>query len=143
MIGTMSPALIIVLLLAGLLALVPVWRLQTARWPRQWLFASWVVYALMILAAMRFGAASRFLIPVLVVLYLAPFVAGPERLARLVRSRPEPPRPIIDVTPAPPAGLPGPEPGAPAGEPAIRARPRRRAGRGLHADPPGMDEDDA
>ena len=138
----MAPALILVFLLAGLLALVPVWRLQAATWPTRWLFAAWVVYTVTILAAMRFGAASRFLIPILVVAYLAPFVAGPERLAKLVRNRQPAPRPVIDVTPKPPDGLP--DPGVqhlPASERRPTVRRPRRGGRGLHADPPGVDEE--
>ena len=80
----MAPALILVLLLAGLVALVPVWRLHTARWPTSWLVAAWIMYAVTILAAMRFGPASRFIIPILVVAYLAPFVTVRDGLARLL-----------------------------------------------------------
>jgi hypothetical protein len=119
-------AVLLVFLLAGLLALVPVWRLRVAGWPPAWLFASWVTYAVVILIVMRFVSVSRYLLPVLVILYIAPFVAGPERLARLVGSRRrEEPRPVIDVTPKPPPAIP-PAP-----------RPRRSPGRTLHADPPG------
>ena len=51
---------------------------------------------------------TRFLIPILVVAYIAPFVVAPERLARIVRrgGRGEPPEaPLKNVTPPdPPAG---------------------------------------
>jgi hypothetical protein len=125
MIRAMSAAVILVFLLAGLLALVPVWRLRGAGWPPAWLFASWVTYGVLILFVMRFAALTKFVLPVLIVLYVAPFVAGPERLARLLGAqRTEEPRPVIDVTPAP--------------APAIPPAPRKRgAGRTLHADPPG------
>lgn len=133
----MPAAVILVLLLAGLLALVPVWRLRTAGWPPAWLFAAWLTYAVLILAVMRFAAVTRFLLPILVVLYIAPYVIGPERLGRLVPRRQEPERPVIDVTPKPPEGLPEPEVATPA------RPPRGRTGRGLNADPPGADEDGA
>jgi hypothetical protein len=121
----MPAAVLLVLLLAGLLALVPVWRLRAAAWPPAWLFAAWLTYAVLILVVMRFATLTRFMLPLLVVLYLAPFIAGPERLARLVPRRPvEEPRPVIDVTPQPAASLPPAE------------RPRSR-GRVLRADPPG------
>jgi hypothetical protein len=119
-------AVLLVFLLAGLLALIPVWRLRVAGWPPAWLFASWVTYAVVILVVMRFAAVTRYVLPILVVLYVLPFVAGPERLARLVGGRRrEAPRTIIDVTPKPPPAIP-PAP-----------RPRRTAARTLHADPPG------
>jgi hypothetical protein len=118
-------AVLLVFLLAGLLALIPVWRLRVAGWPPAWLFASWVTYAVLILLVMRFAAVTRFVLPVLVILYVAPFVAGPERLARLLGRRAvEPPRPVIDVTPKPPPAIPP-------------ARRKRSSGRTLHADPPG------
>jgi hypothetical protein len=130
MIRAMPAAVILVLLLAGLLALVPVWRLRVAGWPPAWLFASWVAYAVMILVVMRFVTLTRFVLPVLVIAYVAPFVAGPERLARLLGGRrTEPPRPVINVTPAPP--------------PALAPSPRKRSGgRTLRADPPGGDRPD-
>jgi hypothetical protein len=120
----MPEVVLIVFLLAGLLALVPVWRLRAAGWPPAWLFASWVTYAVVILLVMRFAALTKYLLPILIVLYVAPFVAGPERLARVLggRRRQEPRR-VIDVTPKPPPSL------APAR--------KRSAGRTLHADPPG------
>ena len=140
MIVAMLPALILVLLLAGLLALVPVWRLRTASWPPAWLFASWVMYGVLILVVMRFAGVTRFVLPILVVAYIAPFVVGPERLSRLVPKRQEPERTVIDVTPPAPDGLP--DPGVPAAAPPVNATRPRRTGRGLRADPPGVGEDE-
>jgi hypothetical protein len=128
MIPTMSPAVILVFLLAGLLALVPVWRLRAAGWPSGWLLASWITYGVLILIVMRFAGLTRFVLPILVVAYVAPFVAGPERLARALRGRAESPRPVIDVTPRPPTGIaaaPGP------------VATKRSGERRLNADPPG------
>jgi len=131
MIRAMPAAVILVLLLAGLLALVPVWRLRVAGWPPAWLFGSWVAYAVMILVTMRFAAVTKFVLPLLVIAYVAPFVAGPERLARVLGGRrTAAPRRVIDVTPPAP--------------PALAAAPRRRPGaRTLRADPPGGEVFDA
>jgi hypothetical protein len=111
----MSPALLLLLIVACLLALVPVWRLNVAGWSARALFAAWVLYAVGILVAMRFPGPVRFLLPILVLAYIAPFVAGPERLARVFGGRRRDRRPIIDVTPSPKPGLPEPpEPETPA-----------------------------
>lgn len=104
----MSPALLATLLLAGLIALVPVWRLHVAGWPSRSLLAAWILYAVGLFVAVRFPGPVRVLIPILVLAYVAPFVAGPERLSRVLRGRPEPPGVIIDVTPRPAPGLPEP-----------------------------------
>jgi len=104
----MSPGLLVLLLAACLLAMIPVWRLHIAGWSARSLFAAWVLYAVSIIAAVRFAPAVRFLLPVLVLAYLAPFVAGPERLARVLGRR-RAARPVIDVTPQPAPELPKPE----------------------------------
>lgn len=105
----MSPAFLLTFLVATLLALVPVWRLHVAGWPLRSLFTAWVVYAAAIFAAVRFPGPVRFLVPVLVLAYVAPFVAGPERLSRVLNGRRREPHGIvIDVTPRPAPGLPEP-----------------------------------
>ena len=101
----MSPLLLVMLIVAGLIALIPVWRLRIAGWPRRWLFVAWLLYAVGVFAAVRAPLASRFLLPILVLAYVAPFVAGPERLTRVLRGRGEPPRPVVNVTPRPPTSL--------------------------------------
>jgi hypothetical protein len=107
--GAMSPVLLLILLIAGLLALLPVWRLRAAGWRTSWLLAAWLGYGLAIFVAIRLPFSVRFLVPILVLAFVAPFVAGPERLNRFAGPRRDPPRPIIDVTPRPPASLPDPE----------------------------------
>src|SRR5215218_9808031 len=102
----MSPPLLLIVIVAGLIAMIPVWRLRVAGWPRRWLVVGWLVYAVGIFAAVRAPAASRFLLPILVLAYVAPFVAGPERLTRVLRGRTAPARPIVNVTPHPPTTLP-------------------------------------
>ena len=106
MIGGM-PLLLVIVLVAALVGLIPVWRLRIAGWPPRWLVLAWVLYAASIFLAVRAPLATRFLLPILVLAYVAPFIAGPERLTRVLRGPGEPARPVIDVTPPAAAGLPG------------------------------------
>jgi hypothetical protein len=102
-----NPALIALFLVAALVALLPVWRLRLAGWSRGALFTAWLLYALGIFVAVRFPGPMRFLLPILVIAYVAPFVVGPERLARVLGRRTPPgPPPIKNVTPPPPPSLP-------------------------------------
>ena len=116
----MSPALIAMLLAVMLAALLPVRRLSVAGWSAGALFTTWVLYALGLFVGLRFPGAARFVLPVLIIAFVLPFVAGPERLTRLFGGR-RPPE-VINVTPPPALGLggqtgPG-EPAAPADRPA-------------------------
>lgn len=101
----MSPAVLLTFLVAGLLALLPVWRLHRAGWPTSWLACAWIVYALGIFIGVRFPGPFRLLLPILILLYVAPFVAGPERLARVLGGRRPERGVIIDVTPRPAPAL--------------------------------------
>jgi hypothetical protein len=104
----MTPGLLAVLLLACLLAMLPVWRLHVAGWRPGVLFTAWLVYTVAIILSVRFVAAFEFLLPILVLAFVAPFVAGPERLSRVMGRRRPNERPVIDVTPKPSPGLPEP-----------------------------------
>jgi hypothetical protein len=96
----MSPVLLFTVLVAALVGLVPVWRLRVAGWPANALLTAWIVFAVVVFAAVRAPVAARWLVPILVLAYVAPFVAGPERLTRVLRARTSTrPRPMIDVTP--------------------------------------------
>jgi hypothetical protein len=103
-----NPALIALILVAALVALLPVWRLRIAGWSRGALVTAWALYMLGIFLAVRFAGPMRFLLPILVVAYVAPFIVGPERLARVLdrRAKAEPP-PVKNVTPPAPLPLPG------------------------------------
>jgi hypothetical protein len=105
----MNPGLLLLVLAACLLALLPVWRLRVAGWPARWLAVAWLGYAVSIVLAVRFAGPLRVLLPILVLAFIAPFVAGPERLSRVLRGRGPAPRPVIDVTPRPAPGLPEPD----------------------------------
>ena len=80
-----APALLAVGLVIGLIILLPARRLQLAGFSRR----SIALYAICLWALAFFMAvrplAARFLIPILLIAYIAPFVAGPDRVARLGR----------------------------------------------------------
>lgn len=116
----MSPALLLTFILASLLAMLPVRRLHQAGWTTGALVSAWVVYLVLVVAGLEFGAGSRYVLPVLVVMFVAPYAVGQarlERVARLLGARPAPARPVINVTPPDAPGLADPDPDAP---------PRRR-----------------
>lgn len=96
------PWLIALALVVGLLVLLPARRLQLGGFDGRttgiyalllWLFAMVVAIG---------GGATRVLVPMLLVAYLAPFVAAPDTVRRVLR-RPAnaagPPPSIRDVTP--------------------------------------------
>jgi hypothetical protein len=100
----LSPLLLLTVLVAGLVALLPVWRLRVAGWPTRWLVAAWVAYTLLIFVAVRLPVL-RLVIPILVLAFLAPFVAGPERVTRVLAGRRPAPGVVINVTPRPSPGI--------------------------------------
>ena len=79
------PAILAVGLVLALLVLIPARRLQMAglasRTIGLYAFGMWL---LALLLAVRPGA-TRFLIPILLVAYIAPFVAAPDAVARFLR----------------------------------------------------------
>ena len=99
-----APALLAVGLVIGLLVLLPARRLQVGGFDSRSIgFYALCLWALAFVLAIRPGA-TRFLIPILLIAYLAPFVVAPERLSRIVRrgriDRGDPPKPPIkNVTP--------------------------------------------
>jgi hypothetical protein len=112
-----APALLAVGLVLGLIILLPARRLQLAGFRSRTigLYAA-CLWALAFFLAVR-PVAARFLIPILLIAYLAPFVAAPGRLSRIVargRGRgpsdggSEPPKPPIKNVTPPDAGS-GPE----------------------------------
>ena len=80
-----TPALLAVGLALGFLVLLPARRLQLAGFAGRsiGLYAS-ALWALAFLLALR-PVATRFLVPILLIAYLAPFVVAPGRLGRIVR----------------------------------------------------------
>ena len=72
----------------GLLVLIPARRLQlsgvSARTTGAYVLVLWLLA--MVVAIRPLG--TRFLIPILLVAYLAPFIAGPDQVRRLLRKPP-------------------------------------------------------
>jgi hypothetical protein len=97
----LSPLVLGLGLAIGLLVLLPARRLQLAGWSGR----SIGLYALVLwLGAMLVAVlpGSRILVPILLIGFLAPFIAGPVRVPRVLRGagRGDPPRPPMkDVTP--------------------------------------------
>jgi hypothetical protein len=111
------PWLLALALVLGLLVLVPARRLQLAGLaPRTIGILAATLWGLGMLVAIR-PVASRFLIPILLIAYIAPFVAAPDQLGRVLgrgggrggtAARP----PMKNVTPSEPG-----EPSEPDGTP--------------------------
>lgn len=104
----MTWAILLVILVACLLALLPVWRLNVAGWSPRSLFTAWLAYVLLGVVLVAFPGTTRFLLPILVLAVIAPFVAGPERLSRVLGGRSRRDGVVIDVTPRPAPQLPEP-----------------------------------
>jgi hypothetical protein len=71
---TPSPILLAALLVAGLLALLPVARLRAAGWPTSFVAAYWLGLVALALLLVVARAGIRVLVPLLIVGYLAPIV---------------------------------------------------------------------
>lgn len=101
------PWLLALGLVLGLLVLVPARRLQLAGLaPRTIGLLAATLWALGMLVAIR-PVASRILIPILLIAYIAPFVAAPDRLGRVLgrgggRHGPAGEPPMKNVTPSDP-----------------------------------------
>ena len=102
---SLSPGFLALGLLLALLVLLPTRRLHLARWPSSWLALYYVGVLLLALLVAELRGPARFLVPILVVAYLAPFVTVRDGLARLLggpsRRPPATPRrpPPKNVTP--------------------------------------------
>jgi hypothetical protein len=105
---TPAPWLLALALVLGLLVLIPARRLQlsglSGRAIGLYVMVLWLLA--MVIAIRPMGL--RVLVPIVLIAYLAPFIAGPDQVRRLLR-RP-PPRgpdvrpPMKDVTPPDPPG---------------------------------------
>jgi hypothetical protein len=96
-----SPAFLALGLVLALLVLLPTRRLHIAGWPASWLATYYVIVLLLALLVAELRGPARFLVPILVVAYLAPFVTVRDGLARLLGGPPREPgrRPPKNVTP--------------------------------------------
>jgi hypothetical protein len=66
------------------LALIPTRRLSLAGWRPTWLAAYFVALLALAVLAVELRAGLRVLVPILIVLYVAPFVGAPEVVARTI-----------------------------------------------------------
>jgi len=83
-----APELLAVGLLLGLVVLLPARRLQLGGVASQWIAAyALCVWLLAFFLVVR-PIGARFLVPILIVAYVAPFVAGPERVRAIIRRGP-------------------------------------------------------
>ncbi len=99
------PWLLALGLVLGLLVLLPARRLQLAGLaPRSIGLLAVTLWALAMFVAISPGGA-RILVPIVLLAYLAPFVAAPDRLGRVLRRGGRPPDarpPMKNVTPPEP-----------------------------------------
>lgn len=98
-----APYLIALALGLGLVVLLPARRLQLAGLSGR-VIGAYTLFLWFLAFAVAFRpGVTRFLIPILIIAYIAPFVVGPERVEqvrRIRRGRQDPPRPPIkNVTP--------------------------------------------
>ena len=99
-----APALLAVGLAVGLAVLLPARRLQLAGLSSRSVGGYALCLWLLGFAVALRPAGTRFLIPILLIAYLAPFVATPDRIARVLRrgrgaGPPVAPPPMKNVTP--------------------------------------------
>lgn len=100
---TPAPWLLALALVLGLLVLIPARRLQLSGLSGRAIgLYTLVLWLLAMVVAIR-PAGARILVPIVLIAYLAPFIAGPDQVRRLLR-RPPPGGgdvrpPMKDVTP--------------------------------------------
>jgi hypothetical protein len=97
MIPLMPPALLAIVLVTGLLALAPTRRVHLAGWSQTAVAAYFLALWAGSVAIAWAPAAARFLVPIVLIAYLAPFVTLQAGVDRLL-GRPRPPAPR-NVTP--------------------------------------------
>jgi uncharacterized membrane protein YhaH (DUF805 family) len=90
--GLPAPWLIGLVLLCVVLAAIPTRRLADAGIRPTWLTAYLLVVAALGVAVVAARGPGRFLVPLLVVLYVAPLVMAPETIARWLRRGRRPPK---------------------------------------------------
>jgi hypothetical protein len=94
------PQLLALALVLGVLALMPTRRLAQLGWSPGSLAAYYVALWLLAIVAATAGGLGRLLVPLVLVVWLVPFLDWRQGLGRLLGQPPrEPERPIRDVTP--------------------------------------------
>ena len=110
----MSPTTVLLVGIVALLVLIPTRRLMIAGWQRDALTTYYLAMVLLGLVVAVMRGPATFLVPILIVAYLAPFVTLRDGIDRLLGRPPRPgpgpdpvggpaePRPMKDVTPREP-----------------------------------------
>ena len=92
--GLPAPWLVALVLLCVALAAIPTRRLFRAGIRPAWLAAYLVVVVALGVVVVAARGPGRFLVPILVVLYVAPLVVAPETTARWLRRGRRPPKQV-------------------------------------------------
>lgn len=92
--GLPAPWLLALVLLCFVLAAIPTRRLADAGLRPSWLAAYVLALVALSVAVVAVRSQARFLLPFLVVLYVAPLVVAPDRTARLLRRGRRPPKSV-------------------------------------------------
>lgn len=95
------PALVALTVVLGLLVLIPTRRLYTSGWRGPVLWGYFLLVLAMALVIAEIRVPARFLIPILVVAYLAPFVTARAGFDRLLRRGGPDGGPVDDGRPPP------------------------------------------
>lgn len=82
-----NPALLALFLVLALLALIPTRRLHLAGWSGRAVLAYYLGLLVVAFAAVELRGLARFLVPILIVAYLAPFVTVDGGLGGLLGTR--------------------------------------------------------
>ncbi len=90
--GLPAPWLIALVMLCFVLAAIPTRRLYQAGIRQGWLGAYLLLLVALGVGAVAVRGPGRFLVPFLVVLYVAPLVVAPDRAARWLRRGRRPPK---------------------------------------------------
>jgi hypothetical protein len=141
----MSWAILAVAAVAFALALLPTRRLFVAGWRPAPLAVYLAILVGLAVAAVFVRTGIRFLVPILLVLYVLPFVGAPEVVARTVAriGGGRPPRVVegraVDVSPATDGRSAGPDADAPPADPGAAGGPQDGPQDGPHDEPPGRD----
>ena len=102
---TLAPWVVALAFVVGLLVLIPARRLQLSGFSSRTIGLYAVVLWLLAMGVAVRPVGARILVPFLLVLYLAPFVAGPDTVQRVFRRRRPDPLPP-GTGGSPPSGKP-------------------------------------
>jgi hypothetical protein len=95
----MSPTLLALGLLIGLLTLIPARRLFVAGWSSGTIAGYYLVLCLLAMLVLTVPGRTRFLVPVILIGWVLPFVTFRAGLDRLLGRRNSPPNPSAGVRP--------------------------------------------